>query len=702
MASGRLYNLAKMNTATSGTGTITLSTAVSGFLTFELAGVSNGEVVTYIIEEGANRELGYGTYTTSGTTLTRNVLKSTNSDAAISLSGAATVGITAARENFLEWFANIDANGFNVGFDDNTGINDDDGNETVRFRKTSSAVNYLEVLNTETGVGPRIAAAGDDTNINLRLAGKGTGELEWNGKVSTPRERLTANRTYYVRTDGSNSNNGLANTSGGAFLTIQKAVDTALLLDSSGFSVTISVADGTYTGAVSVASRLVGDGSLTIQGNTTTPANCILSTSGNCFSLARTKVVIRGFTLTSSAGHCIEAYLETDLATGSNVFGTATSGNHIEVGQGSYVTLDTNYTISGGAVGHIHAGSPSFVTIGSITGTISGTPAFSSYFIGLRGSYLLGSLIWSGSATGRKYLVRHNAVLDLGGGSASSVPGSTVGVVERGGLVIGAQTTREVLTTSTTFYVRSDGNNANTGRENTAAGAFLTIQGAYNNLAQLYDFGGQTVTIQVQDGTWTAGLAVSSSWVGGGALAIQGNTGSPSSCVVSTTSSDNFSVSTALAGGLTIQGFRLKTTTSGTNVRLTAPARVVLANIDFNGSAAAFEGFVNVSGSGATVVLSSGTTITGGGGAFLVALYNSVIQFFAHTITVTGTPAFSWATANAFYSAVIEMSTATFSGSATGTRYQVSANAVINTSGGGASYYPGNASGTSATGGQYL
>jgi microcystin-dependent protein len=91
---GKLYNLARMTTATTGTGTITLGSAVSGFLTFATAGVANGEVVSYAIEDGANREVGTGTYTSSGTTLSRTVITSTNSNAAISLSGSAQVFIT--------------------------------------------------------------------------------------------------------------------------------------------------------------------------------------------------------------------------------------------------------------------------------------------------------------------------------------------------------------------------------------------------------------------------------------------------------------------------------------------------------------------------------------------------------------------------------------------------------------------------------
>jgi len=99
----KLFNLAKMTTATSGTGTITLGSAVSGFLSFADAGVSDGDIVSYGISDGANSEVGYGAYGSAGTTLTRTtVLASTNSDAAINLSGSATVFITALAQNFYD------------------------------------------------------------------------------------------------------------------------------------------------------------------------------------------------------------------------------------------------------------------------------------------------------------------------------------------------------------------------------------------------------------------------------------------------------------------------------------------------------------------------------------------------------------------------------------------------------------------------
>lgn len=103
----KVYNLARMTTATTGTGTITLGSAVAGYLSFANAGVSDGESVYYGIKDGNNSEVGYGVYTSSGTTLTRNVIKSTNSNNAISLSGSAEVYITALAETFSQSYVSI-------------------------------------------------------------------------------------------------------------------------------------------------------------------------------------------------------------------------------------------------------------------------------------------------------------------------------------------------------------------------------------------------------------------------------------------------------------------------------------------------------------------------------------------------------------------------------------------------------------------
>ena len=91
-----LVNRAKMTTSTTGTGTITLGSAVEGYQTFAAAGVSDGDSVRYVIEDGtSNWEIGSGTYTASGTTLSRTPSESSDGGSAITLSGDAIVFISA-------------------------------------------------------------------------------------------------------------------------------------------------------------------------------------------------------------------------------------------------------------------------------------------------------------------------------------------------------------------------------------------------------------------------------------------------------------------------------------------------------------------------------------------------------------------------------------------------------------------------------
>lgn len=90
----KLVNRAKMSVSGApGTGPITLGTAASGFMSFAVAGVSDGDIIAYVVEDASNTwEIGYGTYSATGPTLTRTTITaSSNSNAAINATSAAVV-----------------------------------------------------------------------------------------------------------------------------------------------------------------------------------------------------------------------------------------------------------------------------------------------------------------------------------------------------------------------------------------------------------------------------------------------------------------------------------------------------------------------------------------------------------------------------------------------------------------------------------
>ena len=108
------------------------------------------------------------------------------------------------------------------------------------------------------------------------------------GVVAVPpmAETVEANGTdYYVRTDGSNSNDGTANDAGHAWLTIQYAVDSVNATD------TINVAAGTYSERVEVTKSLTLEGAGSSLVTVTSPDFAVAA-----FTVRVNNVEISGFT----------------------------------------------------------------------------------------------------------------------------------------------------------------------------------------------------------------------------------------------------------------------------------------------------------------------------------------------------------------------------------------------------------------------
>ena len=77
-----LKDRVKTTTTTTGTGTVTLGAAAAGYQGFSVIG--DGQQTYYVISDATNWETGTGTYTASGTTLSRTqVFESSNSDALV-------------------------------------------------------------------------------------------------------------------------------------------------------------------------------------------------------------------------------------------------------------------------------------------------------------------------------------------------------------------------------------------------------------------------------------------------------------------------------------------------------------------------------------------------------------------------------------------------------------------------------------------
>lgn len=250
------------------------------------------------------------------------------------------------------------------------------------------------------------------------------------------------------------------------------------------------------------------------------------------------------------------------------------------------------------------------------------------------------------------------------------------------------------------LYVSTTGNDSNSGLS--PGTALATLSAAWEKIVNTIDLNGHVVTVNIADGTY-APLLCGGYPIGADSedsVIFLGNLSTPANVVIAAT---NASAVVALNGAqFRIRG--VKCTASGTGsgqgwgIAASGSGCRVKADVFDIGACGAAQ---IACYSCAQIALVGAHTFSGSAPAALAAGVNGVINSIGNTTTLTGTPAYSLAFASASVGGVVQI-VGTFSGSATGARYSATGNGVVDTNGGGASYLPGNASGSYATGGQYL
>jgi len=254
-------------------------------------------------------------------------------------------------------------------------------------------------------------------------------------------EPLTADRTYYVRTDGSDANTGLANTSGGAFLTIQRAMDIiAASLDLGPYNVTVQIGNGTYAGGLVLKTYRATSGVVRFTGNTGSPSSCVISSMGEGIETAAgifAHFNLSGLKLTAASRGIIVDGRGASVNMSSIDFGT--THTHALARYGARLTLTgTNYVSGNATVGFWASRQGLLYASGSTLHYLSGVAYSARNFNASEAGWLdCFSMTFAGSAasvTGKRYEIAGLGGVFTNGGGANYIPGNSAGSVATGGV----------------------------------------------------------------------------------------------------------------------------------------------------------------------------------------------------------------------------------------------------------------------------
>jgi hypothetical protein len=295
-------NLLILEQAIGGYSSVALNATTGATLTYSNGALSNGKdavikltgtitgnvnVVipdsvekTYIIENATSGSFAVTVKTSSGTGVTWSA---TDKGKKMVYSDGTNVVDTAFTEVSSDYSPQLsgilDTNGNDIIIDNGGAIEDDSNNEYVKFVKTATAVNEVSVTNAAASGAPEISATGDDTDIDLKLTPKGSGNLVFDG-IKFPNADGTVDQVLV--TDGAGNLSFVDNTGGTAWVAVKTSGFTAVagegyFCDTSGgaFTATLPLSPTLgdevtfvdYAGTFDTNNLTVGRNSENIQGS---------------------------------------------------------------------------------------------------------------------------------------------------------------------------------------------------------------------------------------------------------------------------------------------------------------------------------------------------------------------------------------------------------------------------------------------------
>ena len=144
-----------------------------------------------------------------------------------------------------------------------TSVLDTNGNELALLTATSSAVNEFTIANAATGSGPTLSSTGDDTNIDINVTPKGTGDVVLAGDTvkvgdSGAAATLTSNGAGTLTVTTGGASDLILNTNSGTNsgnITITDAADGDITISPNGTGVAKAVDGGDNTSAIKIAGK---------------------------------------------------------------------------------------------------------------------------------------------------------------------------------------------------------------------------------------------------------------------------------------------------------------------------------------------------------------------------------------------------------------------------------------------------------------